>query len=69
MILEVLSRRWERKAAAEVLRHMHTNKQQEREKLLDTMLALASRGQLTSERMSFFLTALWGEEFESTKNR
>lgn len=69
MILEVLSRRWERKAAAEVLKHMHTIKQHEREKLLDTMLALASRGQLTSERMSFFLTALWGEEFESTKNR
>ena len=69
MMLEILSRRWERKAAAEVLKHMYTVKQHEREILLDTMLALASRGQLTSERMSFFLTALWGEEFEGTKNR
>ena len=67
MILEILSRRWERKAAADILKHMYTVKQHEREKLIDTMLALANRGQLTPERLSFFLAALLGEEFESTK--
>lgn len=69
MMLEILSKRWERKATAQVLKHMYTVRQHEREMLLDTMLALASRGQLTPERMSFFLAALWGEEFEDTKNR
>ena len=63
-MIEVLSKRWERKARIRVLEHAHALKQYEREVLLETMLALASKGQLTPERISFFLTALWDEDFE-----
>lgn len=64
MVGEVLSRWQERKAKIQVLKHAYRLKQYEREIIFDTMLALANKGQLTPERMTFFLTVLKDEAFK-----
>lgn len=55
MISNILTKHWEYKANLELRIKASKNKQIENKKILDTMLTLASIGELTPERYGFFM--------------
>lgn len=61
IILNFLTKRWESKAAIELQLKESQHRQIENKKILDTMITLASMGELTPERYGFFISLLSNE--------
>ena len=58
MAAGILTKHWEKRGKQDILEYAGILKQRENKKVLETMMAMASIGQLTPERDGFFMAVI-----------